>query len=324
VIEEAIPAAAAEVLDEGTLCYLAAASPRGPHVTPVVFVHHGGRVWATTARGSVKARLWKRDPRAAGLVVAGDRAVTFRGSVRRHDALDPGTWASSLARAPALARASTRFTLKNLRYFAGYARDARRVPFGWTPPGRVVVSLGLEEGVVLGGGAVTERWGPLGGALEGRISFRAARGPALGGDGLPAEVRALLDEPGSAALGVAPAGGLDVVPARWAPAPEEGVVYAVVSREVLASAGPVIAGGAVPAALVVDRASRWRAADMTGLMLRGRGEVFDLEKVASGARSLEARAGQAGPLPSDAVVVRLKPERMVWWLGWSSGTVFRP
>ena len=46
----------------------------------------------------------------------------------------------------------------------------------------------------------------------------------------------------------------------------------------------------------MDRASRWRAREMTGAMLRGTGSVA---------------AGE----------VSLTPERIVWWRGWDSGTV---
>ena len=83
-----------EVLVRGTLCHLAAVTARGPHVTPVVYVAHAGRLWATTARRTVKARAWRRDPATAGLVILEDQAVAFRGDVTTFDILDPATTTS--------------------------------------------------------------------------------------------------------------------------------------------------------------------------------------------------------------------------------------
>src|SRR4029079_4595970 len=53
-----LPAEAEEVLDRGVLCYLAVRPRFGPHLTPVVYVEDGGRLWVTTARSSAKARAW--------------------------------------------------------------------------------------------------------------------------------------------------------------------------------------------------------------------------------------------------------------------------
>jgi nitroimidazol reductase NimA-like FMN-containing flavoprotein (pyridoxamine 5'-phosphate oxidase superfamily) len=63
-----LPSTAQEVLNEAVLVHLAVATPAGQHLTPVVFVLDGGRLWVTTSRTSVKAWAWRRDPSVAGMV----------------------------------------------------------------------------------------------------------------------------------------------------------------------------------------------------------------------------------------------------------------
>jgi hypothetical protein len=315
-----LPETARPILEGGTLCYLAARSGDGLHVTPVVFVLDGHRLWGTTARRSVKARAWKTDPGTAGLVRVEQQAVTFRGKVTMYDALDPLTWPASFVRAPSLARASTRFTLKNARYFAGYARDARRVPLSWMPPGRIVFSIDLDAGAVLDldQGQVAERWGSWGDRVESRTSFRRTSRSLPPEAGAPPDLRRALGSSGSGALGVEGGMGPTVLPVRWARA--EGSHHAVLPRPLLALAE---VGPDVGAALVLDRPSAWRAALMRGILLRGEAEVYLPDRLRTGGSGLLARAATAGPLPADPAILRLRARTAVWWEGWASGTVGR-
>lgn len=313
-----LTASARGILDRGRLCYLAVDGPLGPHVTPVVFVLHAGRLWGTTARRTVKARTWRRDPRAAGLISSGSLAMSFRGAVTTYDALDPGTWRSSLRNAPAVAGAWVRFTLKNAPFFAGYALDARRVPLSWTPPGRVLFSVEIEDGAILdpAGGQILERWGRWGARVSSREAFQPSRG-RIPDRRVPAEVREAVGAAGDGVLAVAGSGGVAVLPARWARAGGDGAYFATLARRHLALAGP----GAERAGLVVDRASMWRAADMRGLLIRGRADGYVLARVRSGRDSLLRRVRAAGPLPAEPAFVRVRPDAISWWKGWSSGTV---
>jgi len=313
-----VPDAARDVFERGSICYLAAPSPAGPHVTPVVFVLDGRRVWGTTSRGTTKVRRWRRAPVAGGLVRDRDRAVIFRGPVATYDALDPSTWPRSLARAPQVARASARFTLKNARFFAGYARDVGRLPLAWTPPARVVFSVDLESGALLEGGRVTERWGSWGRRPEGRRGYRAV-GTGLPDRDLPEAVRSLLGRRGEGTLGLEGPGGPVVLPAVWGRS--RGSFLVVLPRRLLALAEP---SSERRASLVVDAASGWRAARMRGVLLRGEAEVFLPDEVRTGREALLRAMAAAGDLPSDPAVVRLRPRTAVWWEGWSSGTVGRP
>lgn len=312
---KSLPRAARRILNEGTLCYLAAPSAAGPHATPVVFVLDGGRVWGTTGRGTTKAKLWRREPFAGGLVGFEGRWLTFRGPVTLYDALDPSTWRDSLRRGPRVASASLRFSLKNARFFAGYARDVTRVPLAWTPPGRVIFSIDMAAGAVIGDETVLERWGSWGKGISGLKSFRRAS-PGLSGGGLPDEVRGLLDEPGGGTIALPGAGGPVVLPARWSRS--GGAFFAKVPASLLSLAGR---GKDGTASLVVDRASSWRAAKMRGLLLRGPASVYLASEVRGGRTELRA---QVGDLPDDAAVIRIRPRSFVWWSGWASGTVRRP
>jgi hypothetical protein len=318
----AVPAAALDVLGEGRLCYLSARTGHGPHVTPVVFVLEEGAVWATTARGTAKARAWKNDPTAAGLVRRGDRAVSFRGRVTMYDLLDPTTWGPGLRHRRQLVKASARFTMKNARYFAGYARDVRRLPLAWMPPARIIVSIDLDAGVVLNveAGTVEERWGGLGSAARGRTTFRPSPTGKLPERGVYRDLRRALGRAGRGALGMFGSAGPIVLPVAWSRAGSEGAYYAVLPRPFLLLAG---ATPAPKAALVMDLPSAWRAATMRGILLQGEAEVFLPRNVRSGREDLLVRARRAGPPPADPAVVRLRPERAVWWKGWSSDTVER-
>ena len=311
-----------QVLDAGRFCYLSATTEHGPHVTPVVFVFDGNSVWATTARGTAKARAWKSDPTCAGLVLHGGKAVAFRGTVARFDALDTSTWSAGIRRAPDLMRATVRYTLKNARYFAGYARDIRNLPLSWTPPARLIISVELEAAVVLDleMGTVEDKWGRWGNRTAGRTIFRLLRGSELPGESSFREVRKGLGSSGPGALALQGSAGRVVLPAAWARAASEGAYYAVLPRSFLSLAGasPGSAG-----ALVADRTSPWRAARMRGVLLQGEPEVFVPGDLRSGRAALLAKAARGGPLPSDPAVVRLRPHRVMWWKGWASGTVRR-
>src|SRR5438105_2026449 len=178
---------ARRILDEGSFCYLAARTRGGPHLTPLVYSVWASRLWVTTARRSVKARTWKRDPAAGGLVVGGGGALVFRGSARTRDLLDPTTWLSSAVAAPTISLAAVSFARRNARFFAGYAVDAPRIPLAWSPPGRVFTEVRLEAAAVLGDGP-EHRWGELGGPVRSRTSFHQSRSRRRPLAGVPADV----------------------------------------------------------------------------------------------------------------------------------------
>jgi hypothetical protein len=303
-----LPAEARAVLSAGVLCHVAARTSNGPHLTPVVFVLDGGRLWLTTARRSVKARAWRGDPVAAGLVVGGDRALLFRGRVRTYDVLDPVSWPATAVTWPWLTRAAARFSVKNARFFAGYAVDARRVPLAWTPPGRVFAGVELLAVIVadMSSGKVVETWGDWAGAVS--SPGRAVRTVESSSDrrraldlGVPRDVRERVGSNGQAALAVDGPAGLAVLPAAFERLSGSKGYHANVSPRLASLSGLRTNSHAFNAALTVDHASAWRAAEMTGLMVQG------------AAVTEEGDDGNIG--------VRIDPRRVVWWEGWRSGTV---
>jgi hypothetical protein len=311
-----LPGPTRDILRQGVLCYLGAPSPAGPHVTPVVYVLDGDRLWGTTGRRTTKASRWRRQPVAGGVVAAGSRSVTFRGPVTLYDALDPSTWAASVRHGLQVARASARFTVKNALFFAGYARDVGTLPLAWTPPARVVFSIDVEAAAVLEDGGPVERWGSWGRGVEGGTAFRRIRGTAA--DRLPEDLRELVKGSGQGILGLDGRHGPVVLPCRWVRS--GGGFHAVLPRAALGLAG---ANDGAPGSLVIDRASSWRAARMRGVLFRGPASAFVSEEVRSGGRILREVVGAAGPVPDDPAVVRIAPDTAVWWRGWSSGTVGR-
>jgi hypothetical protein len=312
------PERAAGILREGTLCWIAAGTSRGPHVTPLVFAMSEGALWLTTSRRSVKARAWARDPSVAGLVRKGTRAVSFAGRARTYDALEPRTWLSSMAAAPSLAAATVRYTGRNARFFAGYAVDAHEVPLAWTPPGRVFARIDIERGAVIEGDEIVERWGRWpGGPPVAGASFRASSklGDPLAG--LPGGVASRLGRDGrEAALAVEGEDGLAVLPAGWAATDHE--LFAAMPRAVAGLAG---AAASDRVALSIDSASWWRAADMAGAMIQGASSAFAVDELATGSGSAGRLAAAAGAARTGSVLVRVRPRRVVWWLGWSSGAI---
>lgn len=306
-----LPRPAHELLERGTLCYLAVRTSRGPHLTPVVYSLDGGRLWLTTSRTSVKARALRQNRDVAGMIRSGGEAVTFRGRARTYDALDPLSWPYAAVAGPRLIRAATRFSLKNARFFAGYAVDARRVPLAWTPPGRVFVGISAVSGALLDlvEGTVAAAWGEWDGEAE-VIKYRRSLGQVKARRALdlrvPRPVRSVVGSKGEGALAF---GGrsLAVLPVRWRRVAREGTYEATLPRAHLELSGAAIggrAGDAGWAALTVDRLASWRAAEMAGMLLQGQAE--------------------AAPSGSGLALVRLRPRRVVWWQGWRSGALTQP
>jgi hypothetical protein len=278
----------------------------------VVFVLDGGRVWGTTGRGTTKAKLWRSEPVAGGLIGLEDRWLAFRGPVTLYDALDPRTWPDSLRRGPRVASASVRFAMKNARFFAGYARDVTRVPLAWTPPGRVIFSIDLSSGAILTEKDVLEAWGRWGESAAGLKTYRLAS-PGLSGDRLPEDLRSLLEEPGDGVLALPSTRGPVILPSKWSGS--RGAFFARAPARSLALAG---SGGRGNASLVVDRASAWRAAKMRGVLLRGPASAYIPRELRSGLAELRR---DVGGLTDDDGVIRIRPRTAVWWSGWASGTV---
>jgi hypothetical protein len=249
----------------------------------------------------------------AGLVRQGELAVTFTGTTKLYDALDRSTWGSAVAGATSIARATAGFSKKNARFFAGYALDAKQVPFAWTPPGRVFVGIDLERTALVDEDGVQEGRGRWGGATTSHKAFRRTSKDGDPFGALPDEVRGPLGGEGRGALTLTGERGPVVVPTFWRL--EGSTLYAALPAETLALAE---AGPEGPAALTIDQASEWRARDMVGAMVQGTASLYALDELGSGAKT--ARTLATAIDPDAGALVRLAPSRVVWWHGWSSGS----
>jgi len=110
--------------------------------------------------------------------------------------------------------------------------------------------------------------------------------------------------------------GLAVLRVPWRRNAREGTYEAIVPVRVLELAN---AGPDVPAALTVDHASQWRASEMKGMLLQGTASLFSPERTLRGRGQLLERLGDR---PGSSLV-RLRPDRVVWWEGWTSGSISR-
>ena len=97
-------------------------------------------------------------------------------------------------------------------------------------------------------------------------SFRPGRAAHSPLDLVPGRSPKQIDHGGQAVLAVDGADGPVVLPVLFVE--DQGVLYAAVEAHslALAEAGPDVAVG-----LTVDHRSRWRAADMAGVLVRGTG-----------------------------------------------------
>jgi hypothetical protein len=215
-----------------------------------------------------------------------------------------------------LVRAATRFTLKNARFFFGYAVDATGVPLAWTPPGRIFNGIQLRAGKVLdlASGRPVAGWGEWatgegrtggmtnGTRVAGRSSSAVSLAQVLDRD-VPGSVLEAVGRSGDGVVairgkGVTEEASLTVLPAMWRRT--NGSFEITLPTSVLALAEP---GSAPSVGLTVDQASTWRARQMRGMLLRGPARR-------SGGRGSRSKA-----------VLTLHPRSVVWWEGWTSGTV---
>ena len=198
--------------------------------------------------------------------------MAFTGTVKLYDALDRGTWGAAVAGATSIARATAAFSTKNARFFAGYAFDAKQVPFAWTPPGRVFVGIDLERTALVDADGVQEGRGRWGGGSTSHEAFRRA---TKGGDPLatlPDEVRGPLGRRGGGALTLVGDRGPVVVPTRWRA--EEHALYAALPGRPSRSRRR---DPTAPAALTIDEPSAWRARDMVGAMVQSSASIYVLD-----------------------------------------------
>jgi hypothetical protein len=168
---------------------------------------------------------------------------------------------------------------------------------------------------------VVARWGSgRKRASESATSFRQTKVTGDAFAAVPDEVARAVGSQGDCALGLAPSAAAEVapiLPARWSL--DEHGLFVAARSELIDLVGGARRGGAV--GVTVDHASSWRASDMAGVLVQGEAKAFVAEHLRSGARSAGERLRRMGAGLEDWTLMRVSPHRLVWWHGWSSGTV---
>jgi hypothetical protein len=274
--------------------YVAVETARGPHVTPVLYARAGGVVWFLVPRGSLKARVLRKRPRAGVLLRDGERSEVLGGTVRLLDFLRAPAPRSlpRLAQSP-LAVAS--YSARNPLELAGFALDGLASPRRLMVPDLLLAAFEPDRGAVVQRNEIERSWGRWPRRRvpgRGARAVRRAAASAAPLPELPAEVASLPAGDGDAVLGwLSPAGPL-TLPATW----EAGRGRARVPGELTELAG---IGEQGPACVTFDATDGARPTSKRGLMLRGTG-----------------RLGSAGRARTAAIDV----DRASWWVGFRIGT----
>ena len=190
------------------------------------------------------------------------------------------------------------------------------MPFAWTPPGRVFVGIDLERTALLGEDGVQEGRGRWGGEALSHATFRSTKGTD---DPLaPLPDRMCAASWGRAA--VRRSRSLVTADPSWSR--RDGAC-----RRRLALRG--VAGGDARRSRASGRTprsrSRWTTpphgarATWSGAMVQGTGAIHVLDDLGSGAKTARALATSIDP--EAGALVRITPARLVWWKGWSSGSL---
>lgn len=282
-----LDAAARSLLGKARLGMLALNARHGPLVNPAAFAVSGDSVWMTTSRQAVKVALARRDPRAAFLVDAGERAVALEGTLEVLDLLSVAGGLRVALSPFSFAFGMAGYSLKNAPYMAGYLVDVMGIPREWWPQNRVVLRLRVREERILRLTRIETR--------------RGARLP-----GPPAEVQAALGRVPVAYVSWDVHGSPLLTPCVWAVDGSDGLLW------VPAGAHRAAPAPAIPAALVVELHHRFRATRMQGVCLRGH-----LVEDEGAAAAIAARySGGLG----GGTAYRLRGQRSSWWQGFKVTT----
>src|SRR5438046_7506423 len=128
----------------------------------------------------------------------------------------------------------------------------------------------MVAGCVVASGQIAERWGEWIAGVSFRTSFSARRRSGQLDLDVPEAVRRRLGSRGQGVVALDGGGPITVLPALWRRAALDGAYEAAVERHLI---GLAVAIGTTRTGLTLDHASAWRAADMTGMLLHGPGEL---------------------------------------------------
>ena len=239
---------AGRVLHRGALVYVAIGTTRGPLVTPVLYGVTGDRIWFLTNRHALKAKVLRRDPRAAWVVPADGRAAVMTGVARLYSPLHP---IDLLAAAPRPQAALASWAARNPRQVAGFLRDSLTDPVRAMPHDQVLVELQPDTVDVVDD--PTESAPPAQTAQDRLTSA------------VPEALRPLLTQRAGVLAVSTESGGLVAVPVRWTP--ECGLAQLPYECDLDLSSDR-------PACLTIDEPVHTRPTEQRGLVLRGHARLL--------------------------------------------------
>ena len=261
-------------------------SRSSPLVNPAVFELAGDSLWMTTSRHAAKVSLARRDPRAAFLVDAGERAVHVDGNLEVYDLRSIAGSIQAAFDAPSFIRGMAGYSLKNAPFIGGYLFDIASVPRQWWPQNRIVMRLRVRNAVAL-------QLTPIPALRSSRVA------------GAPADVQSAVGRNPIAYACWADGGMPQLSPCVWVADHSDGLLWLPSGLDRQVRAG-------TPAALVVEKHHRFRATQMIGVCLRGR-----IRPDHGAERLIAARYG--GDL-GDGLAYRLEGARNSWWRGFQVST----
>ena len=241
---------AGRVLHRGTLAYVAIEAARGPLVTPVLYGVAGDSVWFLTNRHALKAKVLRRDPRAAWVVSADGRAAVMTGVARLFSPLHPIELLAAAPRLPSVQAALASWAARNPRQVAGFLRDSLTDPVRAMPQDQVLVELQPDTVDVVDD--PTESAPPTRTAQDRLTSA------------VPETLRPLLTQR-AGVLAVSTESGLVAMPVRWTP--ERGLAH-------LPNECDADLSGDHPACLTIDEPVHTRPTEQRGLVLRGHARLI--------------------------------------------------
>lgn len=155
-----LPGDVLSALAEGRQAHLAIETPKGPHVTPGLYVWSDGALWLPAATTTLKARALRSGSPASAVVLLPGREIVLAGSVDVFDARRPFDLARKAWSLPKAVRAGGRFALRNSHELAAFVGDAITGKLGrGVPPPRVFFSLRPDRAVLIEGDVVAGAWG---------------------------------------------------------------------------------------------------------------------------------------------------------------------
>lgn len=239
------------ILADSRLAYVAIGTARGPLVTPVLYGTSSGALWVLTNRHALKAKVWRKRPRAGWTVRSGSSAVAFTGEATLLSARDAIAILAQPLGLVAIPPAVLSWVCRNPRQVAGFAWDAIIHPTRGMPQDFVLVRLQPDSATIVRDIA------PMRDATS-------SADPRIAAAGIPGDLGELAALP-TGILGLATADGPVAFPVDWDAAGS----FARIPQE----AAHLVDADESQACLTFDEPVHLRPTEQRGIVLRGLGRA---------------------------------------------------